>query len=568
MNTKTFLDNFGHIADAPNGVAKLRDLILQLAVQGKLVEQNLNEGSATDLVEEIRKEKTKILKARKSREPQPLPEITESHIPFLLPSNWCWVRLGDIQIFVNGFAFKSGEYDDQGVGIVRIGDIQNGVIEKGTMKYVPEKYIEVLDDSLQIKRGDLVIAMSGATTGKLGFNITDEVFLLNQRVGKIEIILVDPIYAFYYLSTKVKENLSISAGSAIPNLSTAQINNIVYPLPPIEEQKRIVAKVDQLMALCDELESQQIQKAQTRVALNNAALDKLLTAQNPDEFNHHWQRIANNFHRLYDNLENLYKLGETVKQLAIQGKLMSQFENESAQDSLEMCEAEKESLVKNKIIKNPKHLEPVTDNVAPFALPANWVWVRLGTIAKYVEYGTSHRTTLDRSGVPVLAMGHIQSGMVTCTEMKYVQKNIRDLPRLLLKHNDILFNRTNSYELVGKAGIYKEKDDEYTFASYLIRVSLLSDIDPDYINLALNAPYYRATQIEPEVTQQCGQANFNGTKLQNSLIPLPPFEEQKRIVAKVDQLMALCDQLETKLKQTHTTSEKLVETTVMSLVAA
>ena len=147
------------------------------------------------------------------------------------------------------------------------------------------------------------------------------------------------------------------------------------------------------------------------------------------------------------------------------------------------------------------------------------------------------------------------------------QPTIKDLPRLYLKNSDLLFNRTNSFELVGKTGIFKGECDKFTFASYLIRIRLFdSYIFPDYVNLSMNADYFRETQINTEVTQQCGQANFNGTKLANTRIPLPPLEEQKRIVAKVNQLMALCDELEAKLRQTEEDSEKLMNTAVKGIL--
>ena len=142
-------------------------------------------------------------------------------------------------------------------------------------------------------------------------------------------------------------------------------------------------------------------------------------------------------------------------------------------------------------------------------------------------------------------MGNIVDGNLISTGMKYIDQTIDDLPRLYLHKNDILFNRTNSYELVGKTAIYQGQNDVATFASYLIRIRLVSSsLFPLFFSLAMNAPYFRTTQIEPEIIQQCGQANFNGTKLSLTLIPLPPLAEQHRIVAKIDQLMALCDQLE------------------------
>ena len=165
-------------------------------------------------------------------------------------------------------------------------------------------------------------------------------------------------------------------------------------------------------------------------------------------------------------------------------------------------------------------------------------------------------------------MGNIVGGRLLDENLKYVDADIDDLPGLYLKTDDILFNRTNSYELVGKTSIFTGRDDTATFASYLIRIRLPSAfLFPPFYSVAMNAQYFRQTQIEPEVVQQCGQANFNGTKLSLTVVPVPPFAEQRRIAAKVDQLMALVDQLEAQLTQSRTTAEKLLEAVVAELTA-
>ncbi len=157
-------------------------------------------------------------------------------------------------------------------------------------------------------------------------------------------------------------------------------------------------------------------------------------------------------------------------------------------------------------------------------------------------------------------MNNIQNGKIVFSDLKYVSNNIKDLPRLYLKKSDLLFNRTNSYELVGKTGVYLKEDDVFTFASYLIRISLFNEfIDARFINYYMNSLIYRQTQIEPEITQQNGQANYNGTKLKNTIMPIPPLNEQKRIVQKVDQLMALCNELEKNIEQSKKDSELLMQ---------
>lgn len=231
---------------------------------------------------------------------------------------------------------------------------------------------------------------------------------------------------------------------------------------------------------------------------------------------------------------------------------------------------ERESdLQRNKEVRPPKNVPPLRAEDYPHDIPESWQWSRIGQLALVIDYGTSQKANGDSSKVPVYRMGNIVGGRLVDENLKFVDASIDDLPGLYLKTEDILFNRTNSYELVGKVGIFKGRDDTATFASYLIRIRLPSTIlFSPYYSMAMNAPYFRQTQIEPEVVQQCGQANFNGTKLAATIVPVPPLAQQRRIVAKVDQLMALVDQLESQLAASRAMAEKLTEAVVAELTAA
>lgn len=241
-----------------------------------------------------------------------------------------------------------------------------------------------------------------------------------------------PEYVLLFLKSANFINLGIpkmtgSAGQKrVPN---DYFSLTPIPLPPREEQKRIVAKVDQLMALCDELEAKQEKQTHTRSQLNDAALNALLSAVSPDEFKKHWQRIVDNFDLLYDDLENLDSFRKAILSLAVQGKLTRSNDN-----------------------------SPLTasrgSNGYPFAIPSNWEWLKLGDVANKTEYGTSYKSEKENIGIPVLRMGNIQNGVIDFSNLKYVSSEIDDLPKLYLRKGDLLFNRTNSYELVGKTGIY------------------------------------------------------------------------------------------------------------------
>lgn len=259
--------------------------------------------------------------------------------------------------------------------------------------------------------------------------------------------------------------------------------------------------------------------------------------------------------------KNISSLRQAILQQAVEGKLCEQDPtNEPARALLEKIKAEKEKLIVEKKIKNQKALPPITKGEKPFNLPQGWEWCRLGELLTHNEYGTSEKADVIHSHLttPVLRMNNIfTNGSMNYTDLKYVPNTIKELPNLLLEKNDLLFNRTNSYELVGKTGLFN-KEGNYTFASYLIRLRVLR-VNSKFIHSCMNSKYYRMSQIEPHIVQQNGQANYNGTKVASTLIPLPPLAEQQRIVEKVDRLMALCDDLEQEVRNAKKYASELME---------
>ncbi|CAN5147993.1 restriction endonuclease subunit S [soil metagenome] len=269
-------DNFHRLYDAPETVTELRQAVLQLAVRGKLVPQDPSDEPASVLLERIEAERERLYKEGRIGQPKDLPPIEFGEVPFEVPDSWEWVRFGELQEFTNGFAFQSGDYQPDGIGIIRIGNLANGAVDTTNMKRVPARLLRELDPKLQVRKGDLLIGMSGSI-GKVAFSTSDETFLLNQRVGRIAPILMDKFYIYYFLRTTEQQYLEISFGSAIKNLSTEQIRTTAFPLPPLVEQRRIVEKVDQLMALCDELEAK-LTRSRTKAEKLASAVVHHLTA--------------------------------------------------------------------------------------------------------------------------------------------------------------------------------------------------------------------------------------------------------------------------------------------------
>jgi type I restriction enzyme, S subunit len=274
------LASLARFADAPDRVnltllfhssyaiapADLRKSILSLAVKGKLVPQDPDDEPAVKLLERIELEKSRRLLNGTIRNLKPVAPITEVDKEFELPRNWEWVRMGQVVKLWNGFAFKATDFQTAGIPVIRIGDLQDGLVDLTNAVCVSEDVARTIGQEFWIPENALLIAMSGATTGKVAINKTGRRLLLNQRVGRLEPLLVSTDYVRFFFETIVSRNLSISFGSAIPNLSAEQINGTFLPLPPLAEQRRIVEKLDQMMALVDALETQLA--ASRRIAIN------------------------------------------------------------------------------------------------------------------------------------------------------------------------------------------------------------------------------------------------------------------------------------------------------------
>jgi len=317
MSLQTFFDNFALLADAPKGVAKLRELTLQLAVRGKLVPQNPNEESASTLI-------ARGLRTKK-RATISLP-ITEC--PHEIPTSWNWIRFEEICDFEMGKtpSTKTSAYwddVDNGVAWVSIADMPIAGTVSNTSKRVSEKAVSEVFKRAPVAIGTLLMSFK-LSIGKVAF-LDIEAFHNEAIISIFPFVPEIKQYLFYCLRGV---NLLTDSNKAIKGstLNSTSLKAILIPLPPLEEQKRIVAKVDELMRLCDELEARQQARRASRVRLNNATLAPLNNAASlaPEEFEQASVRLADNFAALYDSAETVSRLRSTILQLAVQGKLVPQ----------------------------------------------------------------------------------------------------------------------------------------------------------------------------------------------------------------------------------------------------
>lgn len=431
--------------------------------------------------------------------------------------------------------------------VLRSPDIRFGFID---YKNAEERYFTQKEiDNFNLKDNDILIIKSNGSLDLVG---KSQIYKLNKEyphvVASNFLMVLSPndkiIYPEYLdLFLKSPESLvwrfdTQKTTTGLRNLNVQSFLNINIPVPEtVDEQKELYNSF--LTFLEGDIPKKE--KNITKFYSLSKTKESLST-----ELNH--------------QLAFVKKLRQQLLQEAVQGTLVKQNKkDEPSSELLKKIKAEKATLIQEKKIKADRELPPINEEEIPFAIPDNWVWCRLGEIAFNVEYGTSEKAEMSSDHIPILRMNNIQDGKLDFEKLKYVKSSIEDLPRLFLKKGDLLFNRTNSYELVGKSAIYHDADDKMTFASYLIRIQFSRMLSPDFVNFYINSSICRITQIEPDIIQQNGQANFNGSKLKNIICPLPPLAEQQRIVAKLEQLMQTCNALEASIQESTDLNERLLQ---------
>lgn len=288
-------------------------------------------------------------------------------------------------------------------------------------------------------------------------------------------------------------------------------------------------------------------------------------------------KIETNYNELKAEIELkeswISKISQSVLNDAIKGKLTEEWRKknpniEPASVLINHINTKREKLIKEKKIKIEKSLSLISKDEIPFEIPKTWQWTRFGNIIENMAYGTSEKTDDNSNNIPVLRMGNITSdGKLKLENFKYISPNHADLPKLFLEKDDIIFNRTNSYELVGKSAVYTESNQEYTLASYLIKITPFKEyLNSYYLNNYIISPICRKTQIEPQIIALTNQANFSGSKLKNILLPLPPFEEQKEIVLNINRFIGFAENIGKEIYALKQHSEELIQTLLRRLL--
>lgn len=562
--TALLTDNLPLLAGAPNGIKKLRELILELALRGKLVEQDASDEPASELLKRIVVEKARLVAEGKLKKQKPLVEIAEEEKPFELPAGWEWARFGSVLDFQGGGQPPKDYFSDTPqpgyVQLIQIRDLG----ERPQPVFIPRELASKFCTS-----NDIMVGRYGASVGKTfwgkegSYNVAlvkmvDEHNIFNK--GFLYQLLKSPLGQSYFLGI---------SRSAQDGFNKSDIEQKLVPISPLAEQHRIVAKVDELMALCDRLEAQQADAASAHAQLVQSLLGSLTQASDATEFAANWQRLAEHFHTLFSTEPSIDALKQALLQLAVMGKLVPQDANdEPVCELLKRMDDGKAEHVRNGLLKAPKPLPEIKQDEIPYPLPRTWQWVRLGDISEFAN-GDRGKNYPNRSeyvleGIPWINTGHIDpDGSLDQSSMHFITREKFDtLNGGKIRLGDLVYCLRGA--TFGKTAIV----DPYSEGAIASSLMIIRPFEP-----CSNRYMYRYLTSKIGKDQifrfdnGSAQPNLSANSVRLYVYPLPPLAEQHRIVAKVDQLMALCDQLKTQLSQARQLNQQLASTLVEQAVA-
>ena len=491
--------------------ADLRKAILQYAVEGKLVPQDNQDEPASILYEKIIVEKENLIKQGKIKKEKPLPPITDDDIPYNIPENWKWVRLGEVCEIKRGNGLTKNDFTDSGIPCIHYGQIHKyyKYSTHTTLSYTSEQVAYKLKT---VDYTDIIMVITSENINDVCKSIA---WLGNYQIvtgGHTAIIKhwINPLYLIYLFNSncfQLQKN-KIAKGMKVIEVSSEKLKHIIFPLPPLKEQERIVKKIDELMALCDKLEQEE---------------EKLLT-------------LDKNF------MENLPK---SILQYAVEGKLVNQdIYDEPASILYEKIIAEKENLIKQGKIKKEKPMPPITDDEIPYDIPKNWKWVRLGEVCDIIQ-GTSYNKsdmTQNKQDVRIIRGGNIKNYNINLLDDDiYIKQIYSNSEKQIYKNDIVIVASTGSKTILGNASFSSTNYNNTQIGAFLriIRTRIAS-LFP-YLKIIFMTQYYM-DYIKIN-SNGIGINNIKNDTLNNLQIPLPPLKAQERIVKKVDELLTYCNKL-------------------------
>ena len=515
MNPAQLLSHFDRISEAPDAITRLRRFILDLAVRGKLVEQDLRDEPASELLKRIKAERARLVKGGEKKK-ELLPELSDEERPFELPHGWCLVRFGVIYSLEYGDNLpaekrsNTGEYPVYG---------SNGIVGSHSVCFVRDPCI--------------VVGRKGSA-GALNLSVTEGCCVTDVAYYCIPSRELDLIFSFKLFHTLGLDTL----GKGIkPGLNRNEAYVLPLALPPLAEQQRIVAKVDELMALCDRLETAQTERESQRDRLAAASLHRLNNGADADAFREHARFYFNHLPRLTTRHKHIKQLRQTILNLAVRGQLVPQDPKDKPSPvfAIEKCAEE--------------------ENRIQLRLPLGWSWARVEDVAEARLGKMLDKAKNSGKAYRYLRNTNIHWFDVRMDELKDLRIEVNEVEKYVLRNGDVLI--CEGGHGIGRTAVWRGMETNIIFQKALHRVRPGQALNSEFFAYCV-CVYFHAGVLQSYFTG-VGIPHFTGVALSKLVFPLPPIKEQHRIVAKVEELMALCDRLEAQLTTTQTESRRLLE---------
>ncbi len=488
---------------------ELKNSILQLAIQGKLVEQRPEEGTAEDLYRLIQAEKQVLIKAGKIKKEKPLPEITEDEIPFEIPESWKWVRLNDLCELISDGTHKTPTYVEKGVPFLSVKDISSGYLDFSNTRFISQNEHQSLIQRCKPEKDDILICRIGTLGKAIRIDVEREfsifvslglIKLVNKEIANYVVLAINSGYGFSWI-----QRVKVGGGTHTFKINLDDLRLMPIPLPPLPEQRRMLEKCYSF-------------------------------ASDFDRYEAAWSRLEDFNMRFPGDMQ------KSILQMAIQGKLVEQRPEEGTGEELyKQIQAEKQALIKAGKIKKEKPLPEIAEDEIPFEIPESWMWVRLSNLALKIVDGTHHSPPNSETGEYLYVTAkNIKDSGVLLDNITYVTREI---------HKEI-FSRCNP----AKGDILLIKDGATTGVVTVNNLnqpfSMLSSVALIKIPVEVCA-WYLVYVLRSDLFNKIIRTQMKGTgitritlkQIEPLLIPLPPLAEQKRIVARLEELLPLCEKI-------------------------
>lgn len=510
------------------GIKKLRELILELAVRGKLVPQDPNDEPASELLKRIAADKAELVKQGKIKKQKPLPEISEDEKPFELPVGWEWVTLATIGEIVGGGTPTSDNphyWSTQGIKWLTPADL-NGL--KG--KYISSGARDITIDGLSNSSAKLmpkgtVLFSSRAPIGYVA--ISNNELATNQGFKScVPYIKESAEYIYYFLLSAAKKIDEMASGTTFKEVSGAVVSKVLLPFPPLNEQLKIVEVADDLMSLCDQLEQQSLSSLDAHQQLVETLLTTLADSQNAEVLAENWARISQHFDTLFTTEASIDALKQTILQLAVMGKLVPQDpSDEPASELLKRIEQEKVQLVKEGKIKKQKPLPPVSDEEKPFALPVGWEWCRFEDVVDIQSGITKGRNLAGRTliSVPYLRVANVQRGYLQLSDIKSIEIPVEEKDKYHVQKGDLLITEGGDWDTVGRTAVWTDATFYVANQNHVFKARpLVNELNVKWLETFMNSSVSR-DYFAGASKQTTNLASINKTQLRGCFIALPPI---------------------------------------------